>query len=104
MKGDQVAFVADPAEMIAPVLIEAHADGWQLIAGAELRRPHQGQRLRLQDALAIEFAAIEQRLAEAAHVRRARRDAACADRVEDLKADRRLGGVVAIALRRQIGQ
>ena len=46
-KADEIALVANPAKMIAPVLVEAHADGGQLIAGAELRRPHQGEGLRL---------------------------------------------------------
>ncbi len=49
-------------------LIETHANGWQLVAGAELRGPHRGQSLWLQNAIPVEFSAIEQGLPETAHI------------------------------------
>ena len=63
VKGDQISLVADPFELVAPGLIEAQSDGRQLFIRAVLRFPHFPQRLGLQDAMPVEFTAIEQELA-----------------------------------------
>ena len=68
VKGDEVAFVADPAEIVVPGFVKSHGDGGHLIAGAELRSKHGSERFRLQDALAVEFAAIQKSLTETPHI------------------------------------
>src|ERR1700733_3326407 len=73
-KRDQIAFMAYPAQTIAPGLVEAHADRWHLVARAELWSPHGLQRFRLQYSMAVEFSTVQQGLAEAAHIRCGRRD------------------------------
>ena len=62
--------MTDPAQTVAPVLIEAHALRRKLIAGTKLRGPHHRQRLGFQNAIAIQFAAIQQRLVETLGSRR----------------------------------
>src|SRR5208337_4895721 len=59
VKSDQIPFMSDPPQVIAPVLVEAHTECGQLVAGAELWRPHSRQGFGLQYRLAIQTAAIQ---------------------------------------------
>src|ERR1700691_3300812 len=94
----------DPLEFIPPHLIEAQANWRQLDTRAKLRFPHFGQTVLLQDALAVEFTAVEQHLAEAAHGCCRRRYPAGPRGTEEFESDRRSTRAGAVALRGQLLQ
>src|SRR5579864_2848354 len=87
MKRHEIAVVPDESQIVAPRLVEAHADWGQGIGSAKLPCPHSVTRFGFEDAMAIEFAAIQKREREFFHVARRRRYPACWSGVENFKTD-----------------
>src|SRR5262249_38121134 len=92
VEGEKVAIVADAAEAIAPALVEIHAERRDGVIGSERRSRHGGESFRLENATALEFAAVEEGEGVAGHVGARGRDATGWRRKKDFEADRFLFG------------